>query len=136
MKERDWVWITGNHDPTPPAGLGGDVMDELQVGNLILRHEPKVNCEAGEIAGHLHPKARLQRRGRKISRSCFATDRKRMIMPSFGSYTGGLNIFDPAFDNLFDGKNFHALMRGDNQIYRIAASDLHETATNQKNTLI
>ena len=124
MRNRDWVWITGNHDPIPPVGLGGDVIECLRQGNLVLLHEPQENCEAGEISGHLHPKAMLFRRGRRVSRSCFAADQKRMIMPSFGAYTGGLNVFDAAFENLFDGRKFHALMRGENQLYRIAASDL------------
>jgi DNA ligase-associated metallophosphoesterase len=126
MRNRDWVWITGNHDPTPPVGLGGDVVECLRDGNLVLLHEPKEDSENGEISGHLHPKALLLRRGRRVSRSCFAADKRRMIMPSFGAYTGGLNVFDKAFENLFEAKAFHALMRGDNQIYRIPASELRK----------
>lgn len=124
MKGRDWVWITGNHDPEPPVGLGGMVTAQLALGNLLLRHEPQIEAPSGEIAGHLHPKARLVRRGRSVRRSCFAASRDRMIMPSFGAYTGGLNVFDAAFAPLFDRRNFHALMRGDGQVYRIAASQL------------
>ena len=124
MAGRDWVWISGNHDPEPPHGLGGSVASELRLGKLVLRHEPKVETEPGEIAGHLHPKARIVRRGRSVRRSCFAANRTRMIMPSFGAYTGGLNVLDQAFADLFDGRNFHALMRGENQIYRISGSEL------------
>lgn len=124
MRGRDWVWITGNHDPEPPKGLAGEVTDELRLGRLILRHEPQRDCEAGELAGHLHPKARLMRRGRSVRRSCFAASPHRMILPSFGAYTGGLNVFHEAFEGLFDGRNFHALMRGDEQVYRIAAREL------------
>jgi len=124
LRARDWVWISGNHDPSPPQGLGGEVMNCLSLGELNLRHEPQVAAAPGEIAGHLHPKARLVRRGRSVRRSCFAASRSRMILPSFGAYTGGLNVFDPAFDGLFDGRDFHALMRGDDQVYRIAAGDL------------
>jgi DNA ligase-associated metallophosphoesterase len=124
LRARDWVWISGNHDPSPPQGLGGEVMNCLSLGALNLRHEPQVAAAPGEIAGHLHPKARLVRRGRSVRRSCFAASRSRMILPSFGAYTGGLNVFDPAFDGLFDGRDFHALMRGDDQVYRIAAGDL------------
>jgi DNA ligase-associated metallophosphoesterase len=124
LKQREWVWISGNHDPLPPQRLGGQVIHSLSLGKLTLRHEPQVESPPGEIAGHLHPKARLVRRGRSIRRSCFAASRDRMIMPSFGAYTGGLSVFDPAFDGLFDGLNFHALMRGDGQVYRIAAVEL------------
>jgi len=124
MTGRDWVWITGNHDPDPPVGLGGDVADEIENGGLVLRHDPLVDARPGEIAGHLHPKAKLIKRGRHVRRSCFAASRNRMILPSFGAYTGGLNVFDPAFEGLFEGRNFHVLMRGDEQLYRIAATDL------------
>lgn len=124
MTGTDWVWITGNHDPEPPVGLGGTVLDQLTVGGLILRHEPSSDSAHGEIAGHLHPKARLISRGRSVRRSCFAASRSRMIMPSFGAYTGGLDVLDKAFAPLFEGRNFHALMRGDNQVYRIAAKQL------------
>ena len=124
MKARDWLWITGNHDPEPPVGLGGDVMNELRENGLIFRHEPKIADALGELAGHLHPKARLIRRGRSVRRSCFAASDTRMILPSFGAYTGGLDVMHPAFDNLFQAKDFHALMRGDGQIYRIAGGDL------------
>lgn len=124
MSGRQWVWITGNHDPDPPVGLGGDCLPELSEGGLTLRHDPQADGPPGEIAGHLHPKATLVRRGRHVRRSCFAASRNRMILPSFGAYTGGLNVFHAAFEGLFDGRDFHALMRGDNQIYRIAASEL------------
>ena len=124
LKGREWIWITGNHDPLPPEGLGGEVMDSLPIGKLNFCHEPKAEFADGEIAGHLHPKARLVRRGRSVRRSCFAAARRRMIMPSFGAYTGGLNVFDRAFDDLFEARNFFALMRGDGQVYRIAASQL------------
>ncbi len=124
MKGREWTWIKGNHDPDPPVDLGGEVMHELRHGNLVLRHEPKAGPAAGEIAGHLHPKARLVRRGRHVRRSCFAASRSRMILPSFGAYTGGLSVFHRAFDGLFEERRFHALMRGDNQVYRISSADL------------
>ncbi len=124
QKGRDWVWITGNHDPSPPDGIGGQVMDCMTIGALEFRHQPQLAATPGEIAGHLHPSARLARRGRVIRRSCFAASRNRMILPSFGAYTGGLNVLHPAFDGLFDGRNFHALMCGDAQIYRIEAAKL------------
>ena len=124
MAGRDWVWISGNHDPEPPQGLGGETMERLSLGPLTLIHEPSPDAGPGEIAGHLHPKARVTRRGRTVSKSCFAVSRSRMVMPSFGAYTGGLSVFHRAFAGLFDGLAFHALMRGSAQVYRIRASDL------------
>lgn len=124
MSGRDWVWISGNHDPEPPVGLGGETETEIESGGLVLRHDPLIDAKPGEISGHLHPKARLVKRGRHVRRSCFAASRSRMILPSFGAYTGGLSVFDKAFRGLFEGRDFHALMRGDDQVYRIAGSDL------------
>lgn len=124
MSGREWVWIAGNHDPKPPNGLPGTCTDEMREGGLILRHEPAIEDCLGEIAGHLHPKARLLRRGRIVRRACFAASRSRMILPSFGAYTGGLNVFHSAFDGLFEGRQFHALMCGKDQVYRISAKHL------------
>ena len=124
MPGRSWIWITGNHDPEPPKGLEGDVVAELREGGLILRHEPCADDCLGELSGHLHPKARIVRRGRAVRRSCFAVSEMRMILPSFGAYTGGLNVLDTAYADLFDGRQFHALMRGDGQVYKISGREL------------
>src|SRR3954468_10302787 len=54
QRGRDWVWITGNHDPDPPGGTAGRFLPTLKLGPLTFRHEPVENA-GGEIAGHLHP---------------------------------------------------------------------------------
>ena len=54
---RDWIWISGNHDPALPSDLGGVVATEVAIGPIAFRHEP--TGAVGEIAGHLHPKARV-----------------------------------------------------------------------------
>ena len=97
----DWVWVEGNHDGKASATLGGAVRDVLRLGALTLRHEPSAGAAPGEIAGHLHPCARVAGRGRSVRRRCFATDGARLVMPAFGAYTGGLNICDDAFAPIF-----------------------------------
>ena len=92
---RDWIWISGNHDPALPSDLGGVVASEVAVGPIMFRHEP--TGAVGEIAGHLHPKARVSTRGRSMERRCFACDGMRAVMPAFGAFAGGLNIRDAAF---------------------------------------
>src|SRR5690606_5004433 len=116
---RDWIWIAGNHDPDRPAGVGGEAMGELGVGRLVLRHEPKPGAADGEIAGHLHPAARVYGRGRSVRRKCFAGDGYRMILPSFGAYAGGLDVLDPAFHGLFRGDSFRAFLLGDERVYAV-----------------
>ncbi len=119
----EWVWITGNHDPDPPDWIGGRIVDELILDGLLLRHEPKIRPVAGEIAGHLHPKASVRVRGRRIQRRCFASNGLRLIMPAFGTYTGGLNVRDKAFGKLFTGP-FQAHMLSGNSIHHVASAKL------------
>jgi len=124
MAGRQWVWISGNHDPDPPEGLGGDVAAELHLGPLIFRHEPNAKNARGEIAGHLHPAAKVATRAKTVRRPCFATDGERLILPSFGAYTGGLNIRDRAFAGLFVESRLSALVLGSNRVFHISARNL------------
>ena len=108
----DWIWIEGNHDSKSAAILGGVVRETLMLGPLMLRHHPAKREAQGEIAGHLHPCAKIAGRGRSVRRRCFATDAKRLVMPAFGAYTGGLNLRDEAFAPIFpDGAIALALGR-------------------------
>jgi DNA ligase-associated metallophosphoesterase len=121
--KRDWIWISGNHDPALPSTLGGVVADEVAIGPIAFRHEPTgVPCE---IAGHLHPKARVSTRGRSMERRCFACDGARAVMPAFGAFAGGLNIRDAAFGKIFQTLGFVAHVLGDVRLHAIAASRCH-----------
>jgi len=122
QRGRDWVWIAGNHDPDPADGVGGTFLESLTIGALTFRHQTTGHDAPGEITGHLHPVARIVQRGRAVSRRCFATDGKALVMPAFGAYTGGLNIRDRAFAAVFGTRNFTAHMLGDNRLYCFAAS--------------
>jgi hypothetical protein len=115
QRGRDWIWITGNHDPEPAVGIGGAFQATLAIGALTFRHLP--TGAAGEVAGHLHPVARVAHRGRAVSRRCFAADATRMVMPAFGAYTGGLNVRDAAFADLFGTLAFTAHMLGEDRLY-------------------
>ena len=114
-----FIWITGNHDPHPPGWLGGEVMESMRLGGLVFRHEPLADFEAGEVAGHLHPCARVAKWGRSVRRRCFVSDGLRLILPSFGAFTGGLDVGDDAFAPLFAGA-FHAYMLGQDRVYAMA----------------
>jgi uncharacterized protein len=116
----DWVWITGNHDPEPAEGIGGRFLSTLRVGAVTFRHQPEEGA-CGEVAGHLHPVARVTRRGRAVSRRCFAADGIRLVMPAFGAYAGGLNVRDRAFARVFQTLTFTAHMLGQQRVYAVAA---------------
>lgn len=95
---RRWVWIAGNHDPGP-VELGGTLLTELPVAPLSFRHIAKPGA-SGEISGHYHPKATLRSRGRAVTRPAFLLDRDRVILPAYGTYTGGLRSNDAALSSL------------------------------------
>ena len=124
MHRREWVWICGNHDPSPPKHLGGVHSSELYLGPLMFRHEPLAGFIPGEISGHLHPCAKIRRRGKTVRRRCVAGDGERMILPAFGAYTGGLNLRDPAYSGLFQEKSLKAWMLGNQSVYQICADQL------------
>ncbi len=124
MSGRDWIWVSGNHDPEPPAFIGGTTVEEVAIGPWFFRHEPSARPRPGEVAGHLHPVARVTGNGRSTRGACFATDGDRMVMPSFGVTTGGLNVLDRAFHGLFETARARAYVIGLSRIYPIAFRSL------------
>jgi DNA ligase-associated metallophosphoesterase len=92
----DWIWVTGNHDDSAAAALGGRVMAEARLGPVTLRHEACPDDPAPEISGHFHPKIRLRVRGRSLVRRCFAVSATKIVLPALGALTGGLDVADPA----------------------------------------
>jgi DNA ligase-associated metallophosphoesterase len=122
QKGRDWTWVLGNHDHKLPDSLSGSVTDELEVGGLILRHEPQAGA-VGEVAGHYHPVGKVVMRGRATRRRCFLTDATRCIMPAIGAYTGGLNACDAVYKPFFpDGFTAHLI--GAERIFAISRAML------------
>lgn len=123
------LWVTGNHDPTPPAGLPGKAVEAFHLkgdGALVMRHEPLTRSngfEAGELAGHLHPCAKLRQRGRNLRRRCFVHDGARAILPAFGALTGSLNVRDAAFDGLFED-SYQTIMLGRERLASVDADRL------------
>jgi DNA ligase-associated metallophosphoesterase len=121
---RTMIWVTGNHDPSPPANMPGDSVDSLAAGAITFRHIAQHGHPGCEVSGHYHPAAILRGRGKTVRRSCFASDGARLIMPAFGVYTGGLNVRDRALAGLFDLGAFRAYMQGTDRIYPIGWRDL------------
>ena len=124
MEGRDWIWVCGNHDPTPPEKLGGSFCTEIQIGPINFIHEPFVDFRSGEIAGHLHPCAKIRRRGKSVRRRCFVGDENRMIMPAFGAFTGGLNVRDRAYEGLLAKDSLRAWLLSNSAIYEINGKQL------------
>ncbi len=120
---RNLVWILGNHDGAASAGLPGETVSALRLANLLLVHEPAGRPSPGEIAGHLHPCAKVRGFSATLRRRCFATDGTRMVLPAFGAYAGGLNVLDPAFRPLF-AQRPTALVLGADRVHQVGGRSL------------
>jgi DNA ligase-associated metallophosphoesterase len=114
-----FIWIAGNHDPAPPPAGWGHVAVEVADSPLVFRHEALFGPAEGEISGHYHPVAALTVQGRGIRRRCFLTDGRRVILPAFGAYAGGLNALDPAIAQLFP-EDYDALVVGRDAVRRLS----------------
>jgi len=120
-----FVWVLGNHDPLPPDGLGGVAVAEWSVGPMVFRHQASATARhALELCGHHHPKAEIVVRGGKVTRPCFVADPLRLMLPSLGAYTGGLNVRNPAIARLFPKGGRLFLLGRD----RLFSFPLHELA--------
>ena len=120
---RQLVWIVGNHDAEGLDQMPGQRADEVPLGGLILRHEPRPGPAEGEVAGHLHPCAKVVATGRAVRRRCFATDGSRVILPAFGAYAGGLNLCDSAYVGMFQSPPV-ACALGRDRVYPVAYASL------------
>ncbi|EPX85842.1 putative phosphoesterase [Rubellimicrobium thermophilum DSM 16684] len=101
MQGRRWIWVAGNHDPGP-AGHGGETVPEFRAEGLTFRHEAQPDADPGEVSGHYHPRFGLPGMGER--RPCFLLDQRRLILPAFGAYTGGLDARDPALRSLMENQ--------------------------------
>ncbi|MFK7792732.1 MAG: ligase-associated DNA damage response endonuclease PdeM [Devosiaceae bacterium] len=117
----DWVWIAGNHDPEPPTGVPGRSAQEIAIGPLVFRHEPGgvLTENQAEVAGHLHPAARVVGKGGSARRPAFAHDGKRLILPAFGAYAGGLCLSAKPFAPLFQKSSLRASVCGRTRVFTV-----------------
>lgn len=122
----EWIWVTGNHDPQIPRDAGGSVVASLEIEGITLCHEPQPGRDGHEIAGHLHPAARVSMNGFTLRRPCFAGNGRRLVMPAFGAFTGGLNVLDRAFEPLFGSAGVSVWILGQEGCYPVASRLLCE----------
>lgn len=106
---REWIWVEGNHDPAP-LNLGGTHRETLHMGPLTFRHIAQSETQ-GEISGHYHPKVTIPTPSRSVTRACFLYDETRLVMPAFGTYTGGMRVSQPPLPSMFS-KNAQVVLTG------------------------
>jgi DNA ligase-associated metallophosphoesterase len=120
QEDRQWTWITGNHDPAIAPKFGGRVADHLVIGDIRFTHVPGQGRMAPEIAGHMHPAAKLSIYGHVVRRPCFVGNGRRLLLPAFGTFAGGLNVLNPAFMPLFGNDGMNVWMLGQEGLYPVA----------------
>lgn len=96
------ILVIGNHDRTlgkVPAALGLDAcLPHLADGPWHFVHEPSApltgSAHAGfTIAGHLHPTVSIRSPGGdQIADRCFVAEATTLVLPAFGSFTGGHRV--------------------------------------------
>lgn len=113
----DWMWITGNHDAQLTGEIGGTLVEEYAVGGVKLRHQARVGELAAELSGHFHPKLAISVRGRRIARPCAVASETRLILPAFGTLTGGMRADDLAIIAILQpAQAIHALVNAGNRL--------------------
>jgi DNA ligase-associated metallophosphoesterase len=101
--------VRGNHDIMSERQYkrqGIVVHESERIGTFLFTHEPIDASEIAKgmfnIAGHIHPGAHLQGRGRQgITLPCFWISKRQMILPAFGSFTGLALIRPLSSDQVF-----------------------------------
>ncbi len=107
---KHWHWILGNHDPAMDAALSGSPCHTLEIAGILLTHEPSESLQP-QIIGHFHPKIHMRLSGHRVHGPTFAHDHKLLIMPSLGSFTGGLDVRDNAIASLLTQPHYYLLYR-------------------------
>lgn len=102
----EWVWIIGNHDPSAtqhPLLKNFKFHSIYKINELTFQHDFD-STTPYQIIGHFHPKAIFRIRSHQITGKCFLVSENVIILPAFGSYTGGLDIESPVFEKILNRK--------------------------------
>ncbi|MAH88993.1 MAG: hypothetical protein CMJ06_02975 [Pelagibacterales bacterium] len=110
------IWISGNHDANfIPTGIDSFILYKL---NKFTFSHISSSKNSYEISAHYHPKVTFKYLGIKISSPCFLIDKYKIILPAYGSYTGGLNISSNIFKKIFS-RNFNIYALGNKKVLRV-----------------
>jgi DNA ligase-associated metallophosphoesterase len=116
-----WSWIVGNHDKDDYSVSVLRNMNfhvDLRVAGVVFSHDFLENVEY-QIIGHYHPKITVKTKVQSIHGKCFITTDKKILMPAFGSYTGGLDVGHAIFKPLVTGENPKYFLLRQNMIWRV-----------------
>jgi hypothetical protein len=120
QEEREWIWLTDRAGVGIAPQLGGSACGAIELSGITLRHRPTRSWATHEIAAAMRPAARLSIYGYSIRRACFVGNGRRLVMPAFGTYAGGVNVLDDAFRPLFAGTAMAVWLLGQEGPYPVA----------------
>ena len=90
------VLVRGNHDAhagDPPEDLNIRCVSEpYRMAGIAFCHHPQEVADCHAIAAHLHPVFSLRAGGDAVRLPCFVIGPRSTIIPSFGAFTGGMNV--------------------------------------------
>ena len=102
LKNINCTLTVGNHDDTSfLKDIGLNLTENIIIDDICFSHHPTIDKKFS-VFGHYHPKVRLKINSRGIWTPCFIANKEKLLMPSYGYFTGGLSIKSLEIQRLFE----------------------------------
>ena len=102
LKNINCTLTVGNHDDTSfLKDIGLNLTENIMIDDICFSHHPRIDKKFS-VFGHYHPKVRLKINSRGIWTPCFIANKEKLLMPSYGYFTGGLSIKSLEIQKLFE----------------------------------
>ena len=115
IEKYEVIFILGNHESKFEIGRI-NFLNEYVIDDIHFIHQA-LPTSIFQISGHFHPVASVKSSIKKITAKCLLHTNNHIILPSFGKYTGGLNINNPVF------KPF---VNNDSKIYMLTKKSIYK----------
>ena len=115
IKKYEVIFVLGNHETKMQLENIKFFNEYFLDGIHFIHQTSKKNIY--QISGHYHPIATIRTGSIKITGKCFIQEQYNLIMPSYGVYTGGLNIKNKIFKKIFK-KEPNVYFLGKRSIYK------------------
>ena len=104
LKNINCTLTVGNHDNTNfLIDIGLNLTENIIIDDICFSHYPSID-KMFSVFGHYHPKVRLKISSRGIWTSCLILNKEKLLMPSYGYFTGGLSIKSQEIQKLFESE--------------------------------
>jgi uncharacterized protein len=128
IEDREWFWVVGESQQPIPDLTGAVTCPLYTLGGVKFRYEPVRAPVGHEIAGRMHPIARVSEYGLINRARCFVSNGMRMILPSVGAYSAGKNVLDDDFAPLLGREGLFVWVAMNGKVYPVSAGQLVDEA--------